>query len=390
MNFDESIDRRHTHSMKWDLMQALYGISPEQGLAMWVADMDFRPPAAVIEALQADLQQGVLGYFGDEQEHKAAIQHWMQSRHQWSVEADWISTTHGLVAGAALCLQAFTQPGDSIVLFTPVYHAFSRIIKANQRELLESRLKIDSSGHYVMDLTALEQQLTGREKMVILCSPHNPGGRVWSRDELQTLANFCEAHDLLLVSDEIHHDLVYAPHQHIVMPLAAPQCRDRLIMLTATTKTFNIAGGLTGNVIIENPMLRQSFQQAMNAAGSSPNRFGILMATAAYQHGAEWLAVLLPYLDENHKIFDAGINAIPGLWSMPVQSTYLAWVDCAGTGLSPQTVIDKIQNEAHIATSHGASFGAGGETFLRFNLATPRARVAEAVQRLQQVFGIGR
>lgn len=386
MNFDEQIDRRHTHSMKWDLMQPLYGVSPDEGLAMWVADMDFRPPAEVTEALQADIAQGVYGYFGDESAHKAAIQQWMQTRHHWSVEPEWISTTHGLVAGAALCVQAFTEPGEGVILFTPVYHAFSRIIKANQREVVESPLQQGEDERYRMDLDALAANLQGHERMVILCSPHNPGGRVWSVDELQALADFCEAHDLLLVSDEIHHDLVFAPHQHTVMPLAAPACRERLIMLTATTKTFNIAGGLTGNVIIENPQLRRRFQQAAAAAGSSPNRYGVLMATAAYAHGAEWLDELLPYLDANRQCFDAGMAAIPGFVSMPMQSTYLAWVDCAGTGLTPEAVIERVQQEAHIAASHGATFGSGGETFLRFNFACPRVRVEEAVARLQRVF----
>lgn len=386
MNFDELIDRRNTHCMKWDSMQQFYGVSPDTGLAMWVADMDFRPPPAVTAALQAEIEQGVHGYFGNESSYQAAICQWMERRHQWTVQPDWIKTVHGLVAGTALCIQAFTQVGEGIILFTPVYHAFARTIKANQRQVVESPLKIDATGLYRMDLTALEQQLQGHEKMLILCSPHNPGGRVWTAAELQELADFCLKHDLLLVSDEIHHDLVFKGYKHTVMPLAAPQIRERLIMLTATTKTFNIAGGLTGNAIIENPELRNRFAQAMMAAGSSPNRFGVLVSTAAYQQGEAWLEELLAYLDGNRQLFDAGIQQMNGLKSMRLEATYLAWVDFAATGLSPQQVIDKVQKEAGIAVSYGSTFGSGGETYLRFNLATPRSRIEQALERLQLAF----
>lgn len=386
MNFDELIDRRNTHCMKWDSMQQFYGVSPDTGLAMWVADMDFRPPSAVTTALETEIAQGVHGYFGDESAYQAAICQWMEQRHQWSVNPEWIKTVHGLVAGTALCLQAFTQVGDGVILFTPVYHAFARTIKANQRQVVESPLKIDAAGLYRMDLNALEQQLQGHETMLILCSPHNPGGRVWSVAELQALAAFCLKHELLLVSDEIHHDLVFKGYKHTVMPLAAPAIRDRLIMLTATTKTFNIAGGLTGNAIIENPELRNQFSQAMLAAGSSPNRFGVLVSTAAYLHGETWLEGLLEYLDGNRRLFDLGIQSINGLKSMRLEATYLAWVDFSDTGLNPQQVIDKVQNEAGIAASYGSTFGSGGETYLRFNLATPRSRIEQALERLQAVF----
>jgi cystathionine beta-lyase len=389
MNFDELIERRRTHSMKWDLMETLYGVPADEGLPMWVADMDFRPPQAVNNVLQAMVDHGIHGYFGDEGEHKQAICDWMQQRHNWTLNAEAISTVHGLVSGTALCIQAFSQPGDGIILFTPVYHAFSRVIRANDREVIESPL-INKNGRYEMDLAALTSQLKGHETMLILCSPHNPGGRVWTKTELQAVADFCIEHDLTLISDEIHHDLVYAPAEHTVMArLAAQQAplQQRLVTLTATTKTFNIAGGLTGNVIIEDDTLQKTFAKTHFASGTSPNRFGTMIATAAYQQGSEWLDALIPYLDENRRLLDAGINAIPGLSSMAMESTYLAWVDFSGTGLSAEQIIGKVQNEAGIAASHGVTFGKGGETFLRFNFATPRSRVEDAVERLQRVFG---
>jgi cystathionine beta-lyase len=384
-DFDEIIDRRGTHCSKWDMMQPLYGVAPDDGLAMWVADMDFRPPAAVTEALEAELRHGVHGYFGDDHRWKAAVAGWMARRHGWEVDQASIATTHGLVAGFALCLQAFTVPGDGVILFTPVYHAFHRIIRANGRELVQSPL-VERDGRYEMDLDALGAALTGREKVVVLCSPHNPGGRVWSREELQALAAFCERHDLLLISDEIHHDLVMPGGRHVAMPLAAPEVVNRLVMLTAPTKTFNIAGALTGNVIIPDEELRKRFAAVQMASGSSPNRFGVLASTAAYEHGDAWVDALCAYLAANAAAFDAGVNAIPGVRSMRLEGTYLAWVDFAGTGMTDPEVQARVEREARIAASHGATFGAGGEGFLRFNLATPHARIDEAVGRLQAAF----
>lgn len=384
-DFDEIIDRRGTHCSKWDMMQPLYGVSPEDGLAMWVADMDFRPPAAVTEALRAEVEHGVHGYFGGDGDWKAAVAGWMERRHGWSVDPSWIATTHGLVAGFALCLQAFSAPGDGVILFTPVYHAFSRIIRATGRNLVEAPL-VTRGGRYEMDLDALAAVLTGREKVVVLCSPHNPGGRVWTREELAALADFCAAHDLLLVSDEIHHDLVMPGGRHVPMPLAAPDAADRLVMLTAPTKTFNIAGALTGNVIIPDDGLRKRFAAVQLASGGSLNRFGVLAATAAYAGGDAWVDALCGYLSGNAAAFDAGMEAIPGVRSMRLEGTYLAWVDFSGTGMSAAEVQRRVEGDARIAASHGAPFGLGGEGFMRFNIATPRSRVEEAVRRLQAAF----
>ncbi len=237
-----------------------------------------------------------------------------------------------------------------------------------------------------MDLAGLGAALTGRERVVILCSPHNPGGRVWDRSELAALADFCRAHDLLLVSDEIHHDLVMPGNRHTAMPLAAPDFADRIVMLTATSKTFNLAGGMTGNVIIADPDLRARFAATQAAAGASPNRFGILTATAAYESGDGWVDAVTDYLAGNAALFDEGVAAIPGLASMKLEATYLAWVDFAGTGMSGEEFTRRVERDARIAASHGHTFGSGGETFLRFNLATPRVRVAEAVRRLRAAF----
>ena len=236
-----------------------------------------------------------------------------------------------------------------------------------------------------MDFDAYDAAMTGNESMVILCSPHNPGGRVWTKAELEGVAAFAKRHDLILVSDEIHHDLTFGA-QHT--PMAHIEgVMDRLVMMTATTKTFNIAGSHTGNVIIPDPDLRQRFGQRMAALGISPNSFGLFMATAAYTpEGAAWVDDLCTYLDGNRKLFDEAINAIPGLRSMPLEATYLSWVDFAGTGMEPSDFTSRVEKDAKIAVNHGPTFGKGGESFLRFNIATQRSRVAEAASRLAEAF----
>jgi len=386
MDFDEVIDRRGTHSSKWDTMEELYGVSPDSGLSMWVADMDFRAPKIIQEKLHGINSHGIYGYYGDYKEYNNSIKWWMKNRHNWEIDTSWIFTTHGLVNGTGLCIDAFTKPGDGIILFTPVYYQFSNLVEAARRKVVECPLKLIDN-HYHFDFVAYERNLSGDEKMVILCSPHNPGGRVWTKNELQEVAKFAKKHDLVLVSDEIHHDLVYPNKSHTVMPIANPSVCDRLVMMTATTKTFNIAGAHSGNVIIPNPNLRQKFSQRIKALGISPNSFGLFMATAAYSpEGAQWLDELLHYIDGNRVIFDREVNKIPGLSSMPLEGTYLAWVDFSGTGMEEEEFIYRVQEKAKIAVNHGSTFGTGGEKFLRFNLATPRTLVVEATKRLKDAF----
>lgn len=386
MTFDTPIARTGSHCVKWDMLEPLYGLKPDEGLAMWVADMEFKPPQTVQNALQKMLDHGVYGYFGDDSAYLQAIRWWMANRHGWEVQPDWIFTTHGLVNGTALCVHSYTQPGDAVILMTPVYHAFARVIKAAGRTVTECPLTLQG-GLAQIDTSAWEQHLTGAERMLILCSPHNPGGRVWTVEELRRIADFCVKHDLILISDEIHHDLVFPGHKHTVMALAVPQIADRLVMMTATTKTFNIAGAHIGNVIIADPALRTTFARTINALGISPNSFGMHMATAAYSpEGAAWVDALMRYLDGNRQLFDAGIARLPGLKSTPLEATYLAWVDFSGTGMAPGEFIDRVEKQAKIATNHGSAFGTGGETFLRFNLACPRAQVVEAVARLERAF----
>ncbi|MDN5568871.1 MAG: PatB family C-S lyase, partial [Paracoccus sp. (in: a-proteobacteria)] len=350
-------------------------------------DMDFRPPQAVHDAVQAVADHGIYGYPGAHRPYLDAICWWMQNRHGWQIQPDWVLTCAGLVNAVAMALNAFTDKGDGVILMSPVYHAFARVIRAQDREVVELPLAMQD-GEYRMDWDAWQPMLKGHEKMLVLCSPHNPGGRVWTAYELRQVADFCVRHDLILVSDDIHCDLVLlGSPRHQMMANVAPDIQDRLITLTAATKTFNIAGAHIGNAIIADADLRARFKGALMAAGISPGIFGMDMVAAAYSpDGAAWVDALVTYLDGNRKLFDDGVNAIPGLKSMPLQATYLSWVDCSGTGMTPAEFTARVQDGAQIAANHGATFGTGGDDFLRFNIATPRARVVEAVQRLQAAF----
>ena len=324
MSFDEIIDRRGTHSVKWDMMESIYGVSADEGLSMWVADMDFAAPQCIQDAIQTMRDHEVYGYFGDDSKYTAAIQWWMKNRHGWDVQPEWIFTTHGLVNGTAMCVDAFTNEGDAVVLFTPVYHAFARVIKAAGRTVTELELT-QTDGKYTLDFDAFEGAMTGRETMMMLCSPHNPSGRVWTHQELTDIAHFAKRHDLIVVSDEIHHDLILSPDaQHIPYQHIAHETETvaRTVMMTATTKTFNIAGSHSGNGIIEDASLRAKFAARMAALGISANSFGLFMATAAYSpEGAKWVDEVCAYSAENPRILDEGINAIRGLKSMPLEST---------------------------------------------------------------------
>ena len=386
-DFDRVIDRCGTHSIKWDGMEARLGLTDPDTIPMWVADMDFAAPPAVNAAIQGLAEHGVHGYYGNDAPARQAVCNWMQDRHGWEVDPDWISWVHGLVAGIGFCIQAYTDPSDGVVVFSPVYHMFGNTVRASGRTLIESQL-VEVQGRYEMDLEALARDLPPNSKLVLLCSPHNPGGRVWSADELRALAMFCAERDLILVSDEIHHDLVYEGATHVATARAAPEIADRLVTLAAPTKTFNIAGALTGEVIIENPELRARFAKAKAACGSgASNRFGLVCLEAAYTGGAPWLDALLPYLRANRDRLDQAVaQSMPGVRTMALQSTYLSWLDFSGLGRDMAEVAKTVEHGARIGVNRGPSFGKGGETWLRFNFACPRATLDTALTRLAETF----
>jgi cysteine-S-conjugate beta-lyase len=386
-DFDRVIERRGTHSSKWDNIAKLSGITAPDAIPMWVADMDFAAPPGVTAALAAEVERATHGYYADTGSWVEALASWYKRRHGVQIERGWVSPTPGIVSGLGLILQATSAPGDEVVVFPPAYHAFRRIIVANERRILDAQL-VEHNGRYAMDLDALRTKLTPKTKVVFLCSPHNPGGTVWTPDELRALAHFCAEHDLILVSDEIHCDLVFANAKHTPTMTAAPEIMDRLITCVAATKTFNLAGAHVGACVVSNPALKKKLDARIAASGlGSYNGFGMIATEAAWRTGEAWLDALLPYLANNRDLFDRRIeSAAPGARSMRVGGTYMAWVDFSGTGLPPKDVAERVAQRARLFVSPGEQFGPGGESWLRFNFATPRPILTEALDRLDDAF----
>ncbi|MBI9075865.1 MAG: pyridoxal phosphate-dependent aminotransferase [Desulfatibacillum sp.] len=386
-DFDTIIDRRGAHCEKWDAMEAHYGVSPQDGISMWVADMEFRPPPAVSEALQKELNHGIPGYWGDSEAYHQSIVNWMERRHKWKIQPSWISTTHGIVVAVNMLVQAFCKPGDKIIIQTPVYYPFAFAIAANGCQVINNRL-VKEQDRYVMDLDDLKRQADDRTRMIILCSPHNPGGRVWTQEELESLAEFCLSRNILMVSDEIHHDLVYSGHTHRILASLSPELEDKAVICSSASKTFNLAGTMTGNVIIANKALRKQFRDQLAKCGMFlPNRFGPLAATAAYNHGEEWLESLLLYLEENLRLISRTVETnLPGVTCMPLEGTYLAWLGFSGLDTPMEEVIRRVEKEARLALNHGHTFGPGGEDYMRMNFACPRPMLKQALDRLIKAF----
>lgn len=386
MDFDKIINRRGTDCAKWDQMEAIYGVPADGGLPMWIADSDYATAPCVTDAVRRAAEHGVFGYSWEYPEYLEAIRWWMKTRHAWEIDTDWILTSQGLGNAIALCLDVWSNPGDGVVIFSPVYQEFALKINKTGRRMTECPL-VRQGDSYALDLEDAQSRLTGAEKLLIWCSPQNPTGRIWTPDELRAVAEFAERNDLILLSDEIHHDLVYSGNHFVPMDIAAPDARHRMVYLTAASKTFNIAGQRTGNMIIPDPDLRAAMQHRLHTLDYKPGALAVQMIEAAYSaQGAEWLDAQIVHLDGNRRVFDAAVNAIPGVRSLPLQSTYLAWVDFSGTGMPPEEIAARIREAARIAVFSGPTFGTGGETFQRFNLATQRTRVSDAGNRLRAAF----
>ncbi len=386
MGFDEITDRSGKRSTKWGMMGA-YSKGPSEGaIPMWIADTDFRCPDFILDAARDCIDHGIFGYSGDYSDYFDACKWWMKTRHSWEIESDWIIPMHGLGNAIATALDTWADAGDRIVIFTPVYHEFSSKIQRLDQEVVECQL-VEEHGKYTFDFDAYDQMMDGSEKILIFCSPHNPGGRVWSKEEIQGVCDFARRHDLLLISDEIHQDIVYGGNKHIPTAVADPSITDRLITVTAASKTFNIAGMRVGNTIISDPKLRQEYFHRVEGLGLQPNTMGIPMSAAAYSpEGAAWTDELVAYLNENRALFDAALNAIPGVKSINLEGTFLAWVDFSGTGMDQTEIRKRLEGNDGVIASQGLPFGSGGETFMRFNIGTPRAILKQAIERIQNAF----
>lgn len=381
-NFHKIINRRGTMSVKWDNLKNLYG--REDLLPLWVADMDFEAPPEVIRALMERADHGVYGYTFVSDEYYEAVMGWMKRRHNWQVEKEWITFTPGVIPALSYAIRAFTQPGDKIIIQTPVYHPFYHAIEANERLIVKNPL-IYKDGKYHMDFDHLERNIDDRVKMLILCSPHNPVGRVWTKDELGKLADICFKYDILVVSDEIHFDIVYKGHEHTVFANLSYEASQNCVVLTAPSKTFNLAGLQVSNAIIPNELLRLKFRNELNKDHIlSPNVFGERALIAAYNRSEGWLEALLEYLEENRDFFIEYMEKnIPKLKPVKPEGTYLIWVDCTELGMNPKQLRDFFVNKCKLALNDGQMFGEEGSLFQRFNIGCPRSILEEALHRIE-------
>lgn len=383
--FDRAPSGRGHHTQKWDDMERLHGVAAEDAIPMFVADMDFRAAPCILDALRAEVDRGYMGYFGQTDRVSAAVVGWMSDRHRWAFDPEILRYTHGVVAGFGMVLDAFSEPGDGVIVFSPVYHAFYGKARSMGREIVESPLHI-RDGRFEMDLEALGDALKGHERILVMCSPHNPGGRLWTAEDLREVATFCERHDLLLLSDEIHMDLTFPGVSHVPTAVAAPGARARLVTLTAASKGFNTAGGETGFAIIEDDALRARFDLSHKSRGGTPNRFGMILTKAAFTDGAPWSEAVRAYLADNFALWRDRIGALPGIEVMDMQSTYLSWVDFRNTGCGAEEVRRRLNEDARVVMSPGTQFGTGGEGWHRFNIALPRPRLDVAIGRIEAAF----
>ncbi|MFH1169216.1 MAG: MalY/PatB family protein [Chloroflexota bacterium] len=382
-DFDSVIDRHNTGSVKWDFAGEIFGL--EGILPLWVADMDFRVPPPVIAALKKAVEHGVFGYSRAMPSYYEAVRGWMSQRHGWDIRDEWVVFSPGVVPALHMLVRAFASPGDQVIVQTPVYYPFFRVIKNSGCELLDNPLRLEG-GQYVMDLDDLERKLNPRARMMILCSPHNPVGRVWREDELRRLGELCLRHDIMVVSDEIHEDIVYEGFKHTPFVLASPESMSNLVVCTGASKTFNLAGLHTSNIIIPDARLRERFRATMEGCGIyGQNTLGIVATEAAYRHGEEWLEQLLRYLQGNIDFLSGYIaEKIPGLRLIQPQGTYLLWLDFRGCGISPDRLGTFVRQDARVGLEAGTIFGCKEAGFERMNIACPRSTLAAALQRIEQ------
>jgi len=384
-DFERVINRENTSSVKWGLTKELFGVSDV--LPMWVADMDFQPPIEVIQALQKRLEHGIFGYTYLAETTSAAIKHWLEHRHNWKIEHDWILYDTGVVPSIATAIKAFTNHGDKVMLQAPVYAPFFEMIKVNDREIVNSPLQLVNN-RYEIDFVDFEDKLKEGVKLFLLCSPHNPGGRVWSDEELRKIGDLCYQYNCLILSDEIHSDLVYQPNCHLPIVSLDDKYKEIVITCIAPTKTFNIAGLQASSVIIPNKALRHAFTKVQRQQGFfSLSTFGIIGMETAYNRGEAWLNELLAYLSENIRVAIAFIQEhVPGVTVMNPDGTYLLWLDCRGLQLSDTELKEALLNKGKLALEPGTKYGQEGEGFVRMNIACPRELLLDGLERLKKAF----
>lgn len=381
MEFDRRIDRRITHSRKWMIEEPM----PLDVIPLWVADMDFEAPKTVIEALKERVDHGIFGYTVIPDTYYEAVKGWMKRRHNFLVNRDWITIVPGIVTALNVIVQAFTSQGDAVIIQRPVYHPFSFAVENNGRKLVNSPLVINGN-RYEMNFEDFEQKIIKyKVKLFILCSPHNPVGRVWSKDELKRVADLCLKHGVLMVVDEIHHDLIYKGVKHTTLATLDHTYSMNTITCTAPSKTFNLAGLQVANVIIENENIRKDFQKNLrNLAVPPTNIFGRIGCEVAYQTGDEWLDHLMDYLEGNKNFVKQFIEErLPLLRMIDTEATYLLWIDFRGLGLNDEDLEHFLIHEAKLWLNKGVMFGEEGRGYARMNIGCPRTLIEQALINLE-------
>ena len=381
-NFDEIIDRRGTESVKWDAVSERWGRNDL--LPMWVADMDFRTPPFVMEALRKRLEHEVLGYTFACEEWYTSIINWLQSRHGWKVKREELTFMPGIVRGLAFAIQCFTEKGDKVMVMPPVYHPFFLVTEKNKREVVYSPLVL-RDGQYYIDFDRFRKDIQGC-KLLILSNPHNPGGRVWTREELEQIAEICYESKTLVISDEIHADLTLPPYQHITFALVSEKARQNSLVFMSPSKAFNMPGLASSYCIIENKEICRCFQEYMEASELSEGHlFAYLSVAAAYSNGTEWLDQVLAYIQSNIDFTDAFLSEyIPNIKMIRPQASYLVFLDCRTLGLNQKELVDLFVDGAHLALNDGTMFGKEGEGFMRLNVACPRSVLEKALKQLKK------
>lgn len=385
LNFDEIIERKGTDCLKYDF--AVKRGKPEDVLPFWVADMDFRTTSYVEDALIERAKHGIFGYSESQEDYFHAIAGWMHRRHHWDVEPDWLIKTPGVVFALAMAVKAFTEAGDCVLIQQPVYYPFSEVIQDNGRVVVSNDLYLGTDNRYHMDLEDFEQKIVEHHvKLFLLCNPHNPSGRVFTREELTGMGEICLKHGVTVVCDEIHNDFVFQG-EHTVFASIKKEYADISVTCTSPSKTFNLASMLISNIFIPNEKLRQRFQHEVNAAGISQlSVLGLVATQAAYEHGDEWYEKMMAYVKSN---IDYARNYVeeylPGVKMINGEGTYLVWLDFRGTGIETEELDRRIIYDAKLWLDSGKIFGKTGEGFQRINVAAPRKTITECFERIWKI-----
>lgn len=383
-NFDDIVQRRGSNSYKWDTA------TDENILPMWVADMDFRTAPAVINALAQRVQHGVFGYTKVPQAYFDATISWFRRRHNFTMERDWILFTSGVVPALSAIIKALTIPGDKVLVQTPVYNCFFSSIRNDECERIESEL-VYENGRYSIDFDDLERKAADpKVKLMLLCNPHNPVGRVWAREELTRIGEICLKNKVIVVSDEIHCDLVYPGHRYIPFASISEEFRQNSVTCIAPSKTFNLAGIQVANIVAADGEMRRKIDKALNVNEVCEiNAFAVEALIAAYNEGDDWLEELKVYLQDNYKLLlDFFGKYLPHLPVLPLEATYLVWVNCKALGLVSKEITDKLLFKEKVWVNEGTMYGAAGEGFIRINIATQRERLVSGLEKIRRLYGV--